>query len=63
MSPGNLRIYAYFLHWQDDLPRPLVVYSHGYGSRCRPRWDWAAAGDNVFGVDKHIHRPLLSFLD
>ena len=51
LSLGGERIGASFIHWQDRASRPLVVYSHGYGGRCRPRWDWAARGLNVFGVD------------
>ncbi len=51
LSLGNVRVHAYFLQWQDDKPRPLVVYSHGYGGHCRARWDWVRAGNNVLGVD------------
>lgn len=51
MSLGGVRIAASFIHWKDRTPRPLVIYSHGYGGRCRPRWDWAVQGLNVFGVD------------
>jgi cephalosporin-C deacetylase-like acetyl esterase len=51
LSLGGVRITAGFIHWQDDRARPLVIYSHGYGGQCRPRWDWAARGLNVFGVD------------
>ena len=51
VSLGRVRVSAYFLHWQDDVPRPLVISSHGYGSRCRPRWDWAKQGVNVLAVD------------
>ena len=51
LSLGRVRVSAYFLHWQDDEPRPLVIYSHGYGGQCRPRWDWAREGLNVLGVD------------
>ena len=51
VSLGRVRVSAYFLYWPDDKPRPLVVSSHGYGSKCRPRWDWAARGVNVLAVD------------
>ena len=51
LSLGRARVSAYFLHWQDDKPRPLVIHSHGYGGQCRPRWDWARQGLNVLGVD------------
>lgn len=51
VSLGGIRVSAYFLYWPDDDPRPLVVSSHGYGSKCRPRWDWAARGVNVLAVD------------
>lgn len=50
-SLGQARIKAHFLHWQTPEPRPLLVHSHGYGCRCEPRWDWAARGFNVIGVD------------
>ena len=50
-SLGRVRVQAYFLHWQDDEPRPLVISSHGYGSQCRARWDWARRGVNVLAVD------------
>ncbi len=51
VSLGHVRISAYFLYWRDDKPRPLVIYSHGYGSACEPRWDWATRGLNLLGVD------------
>ena len=51
VSLGGCRVSAYFLFWQDDLPRPLVISSHGYGSQCRPRRDWANKGVNVLAVD------------
>ena len=50
-SLGQARISAYFLQWNDDRPRPLVVYSHGYGCQCNARWDWARRGLNLLGVD------------
>lgn len=50
-SLGQARITAHFLHWQTQEPRPLLIHSHGYGCRCEPRWDWAARGFNVLGVD------------
>lgn len=50
-SLGRARIAAYFMHWRDDRPRPLVIYSHGYGGHCSPRRDWAERGVNLLGVD------------
>lgn len=51
LSLGQVRVWAYFLQWQDEQPRPLVINSHGYGSHCRPRWDWANQGVNVLSID------------
>jgi cephalosporin-C deacetylase len=51
VSLGPVRVSAYLLRWPDDEPRPLVISSHGYGSRCRVRWDWASQGVNVLAVD------------
>ena len=51
LSLGHARVSAYFLQWQDQQPRPLVISSHGYGGHCRPRWDWAEQGVNVISVD------------
>lgn len=51
VSLGEVRVSAYLLRWPDDRPRPLVVSSHGYGSQCRARWDWARRGVNVIAVD------------
>ena len=50
-SIGNVRISGYFLQWQDERQRPLIINSHGYGGRCKPRWQWARQGVNVFSVD------------
>ncbi|QDU61715.1 Cephalosporin-C deacetylase [Planctomycetes bacterium Pan216] len=50
-SLGSVRIGGYLLEWEDDKRRPLVVHSHGYGSQCAARWDWARRGVNVLGVD------------
>ena len=50
-SLGHARVSAYFLRWRDQAPRPLIIYSHGYGCQCAPRWDWARRGINVLGVD------------
>jgi cephalosporin-C deacetylase len=50
-SLGLARVSAMLLRWKDDKPRPLVIGSHGYGGQCRPRWDWARRGVNVFSVD------------
>jgi cephalosporin-C deacetylase len=51
LSLGQVRVSAYLLQWQDQQPRPLVINSHGYGSHCRPRWDWAKQGVNVLSID------------
>ncbi len=61
-SLGQVRVHAYALHWEDGAPRPLVVHSHGYGGECQPRWDLAARGVNVIGVDIRgfgLSRPAL----
>ncbi|MCM8857994.1 MAG: acetylxylan esterase [Candidatus Thiodiazotropha sp.] len=50
-SLGGVRVTGLLTHWEDDITRPLVVHSHGYGCRCEPRWSWANAGSNCFGVD------------
>ena len=50
-SLGQVRIGGYAVSWRDRKPRPLVIHAHGYGSVCEPRWQWAAAGLNVVGVD------------
>ncbi len=48
-SYGGARITGYaLLH---ERARHLIVHSHGYGSRCEPRHNWASAGVNVLGVD------------
>ncbi|MBV2137236.1 MAG: hypothetical protein B6D72_11655 [gamma proteobacterium symbiont of Ctena orbiculata] len=51
LSLGGVRITGLLTHWHDNLPRPLVVYSHGYGCQCMPQWSWAETGLNCFGVD------------
>ena len=51
LSLGQVRVSAFFLQWQDEQPRPLVINSHGYGSHCHPRWDWAKQGVNVLSID------------
>ena len=51
LSLGRVRVSAYLLQWQNEQPRPLVINSHGYGSHCRPRWDWAQQGVNVLSID------------
>lgn len=48
-SLGGARVTGYLLTAPG--PRPLVVHSHGYGSQCDVRWDWAESGVNVLGVD------------
>ena len=50
-SLGGKRITAYLLHWEDARPRPLVVYTHGYGSQVEEAWGWARRGLHVVGVD------------
>lgn len=50
-SLGGARIRGYLLRWDDEQDRPLVVHSHGYGSRCEIQWSWAARGMDVLGVD------------
>ena len=50
-SLGHARISAYFLRWREPEPRPLIIYSHGYGCHCSPRWEWAQRGADVLGVD------------
>jgi cephalosporin-C deacetylase len=48
-SLGGTRVSGYLLTAPG--PRPLIVHSHGYGSQCDVRWDWAESGVNVLGVD------------
>ncbi len=50
-SLGGVRVHGYLLRWRDGHPRPLVVHSHGYGSRFDLRRDWARRGVNVAGFD------------
>lgn len=50
-SLGGALVRGYLLRWTDGADRPLVVHSHGYGSACEVRWEWAKAGLNVLGVD------------
>jgi cephalosporin-C deacetylase len=50
-SLGRVRVSAYVLRWEDTRQRPLLVHSHGYGSRCVPMWQWASRGIHVIGVD------------
>jgi cephalosporin-C deacetylase len=38
------------IRWKDDVSRPLVVHSHGYGGEFDPMWHWAHQGLNVVGV-------------
>ena len=49
-SLGGARVSGYVIRWKDDVPRPLVVHSHGYGGDLDPRWHWARAGVNALGV-------------
>ena len=50
-SLGGPRVSGYAILWKDDLPRPMVVHSHGYGGGLDPMWRWAEAGANVVGVE------------
>ncbi|MEJ2686889.1 MAG: alpha/beta fold hydrolase [Gammaproteobacteria bacterium] len=50
-SLGERRITAYLLRWRNGPPRPLVVYTHGYGSQVEEAWSWARRGLHVVGVD------------
>jgi cephalosporin-C deacetylase len=50
-SLGGARVSGYAIRWKDDLPRPLVVHSHGYGGGLDPMWHWARMGVNVLGVE------------
>ncbi|MBA2617823.1 MAG: acetylxylan esterase [Rubrobacter sp.] len=50
-SLGEARVSGYAIRWKDDVPRPLVVHSHGYGGGLDPMWCWAEAGVNVVGVE------------
>lgn len=49
-SLGGARVSGYAIRWKDEVPRPLVVHSHGYGGEFDPMWHWAKAGLNVVGV-------------
>ena len=50
-SLGGVRVSGYAIRWKDDVPRPLVVHSHGYGGGLDPMWHWARMGVNVLGVE------------
>ena len=50
-SLGGARVSGYVIRWKDDVPRPLVVHSHGYGGGLDPVWHWARTGVNVLGVE------------
>jgi cephalosporin-C deacetylase len=50
-SLEQARIHGYLLRWEDDQPRPLVVYTHGYNSQYDVIDAWAQAGFHVFGFD------------
>ena len=50
-SLGGARVSGYAIRWKDDVPRPLVVHSHGYGGGLDPMWHWARIGVNVLGVE------------
>ena len=50
-SLGGARVSGYAIRWQDEVPRPLVVHSHGYEGKLSPMWRWARAGVNVIGME------------
>ena len=50
-SLGGIEITGYSIAGHEDEPRPLIVHSHGYGSRCDVQWKWAEQGFNVVGID------------
>jgi cephalosporin-C deacetylase len=50
-SLGGARVSGYAIRWNDDVPRPLVVHSHGYEGELDHTWHWARAGVNVLGVE------------
>jgi cephalosporin-C deacetylase len=50
-SLGGARLSGYAIRWSDDVPRPLVVHSHGYDGELDPAWRWARAGVNFIGVE------------
>jgi cephalosporin-C deacetylase len=50
-SLGGARVSGYAIRWRDEVPRPLVVHSHGYEGELAPMWCWARAGVNVIGVE------------
>ena len=50
-SLGGARVSGYAIRWKDDVPRPQVVHSHGYGGGLDSMWHWARMGVNVLGVE------------
>ncbi len=50
-SLGGVEITGYTIAGYDEEPRPLIVHSHGYASRCDIQWKWAEQGFNVVGID------------
>ena len=50
-SLGGVEISGYSIAGKEEQPRPLIVHSHGYGSRCDIQWKWAEQGFNVVGID------------
>ena len=50
-SLGGVEITGYSIAGHEEEPRPLIVHSHGYGSRCDVQWKWAEQGFNVVGID------------
>ncbi|MDH3673249.1 MAG: acetylxylan esterase [Gammaproteobacteria bacterium] len=55
VSLGSVTVNGYLLSWKDDIARPLIICSHGYGVRCKIHWNWALHGACVFGVDIRGH--------
>lgn len=37
-SLGGVRVSGYVIRWKNDVARPLVVHSHGYGGGLDPMW-------------------------
>lgn len=50
-SFGGAVIRAYCLQWNDQIPRPLLIHSHGYVGQCEVMWQWAERGLHVCGFD------------
>lgn len=50
-SLSGVVIQAYFLSWDAQPQRPLVIHTHGYKGQCDEMWQWAERGLHVFGFD------------